>query len=87
MVNKKIFDHENSKKSNVLLKGNLKRNIAYWQNTLMANESVLHIIENGYKFPFFETPEKTHLPNNKFLLKNERFVLDFKHLSVRCLKN
>ena len=34
MVNKEIFDHENSKKSNVSLKGNLKRNIAYWQNTL-----------------------------------------------------
>ena len=31
MVNKEIFDHENSKKSNISLKGNLKRNIAYWQ--------------------------------------------------------
>ena len=47
MVNKKIFDHENSKKSNILLKGNRKRNIAFWQNTLMANESVLQIKENG----------------------------------------
>ena len=42
----------------------------------MANESVLHIIENGYKIPFFETPEKAHLPNNKSSLKNEKFVLD-----------
>ena len=32
MVNKEIFDHENSKKSNISLKENLKRNIAYWQN-------------------------------------------------------
>ena len=76
MVNKEIFDHENSKKSNISLKGNLKRNIAYWQNTLMADESVLCIIENGYKIPFFETPEKAHLPNNKSSLKNEKFVLD-----------
>ena len=73
IVNKKVFDLE---KSNILLKGKLKRNIAYWQNTLMANESVLHIIENGYKIPFFETPEKAHLPNNKSSLKNEKFVLD-----------
>ena len=47
IVNKEIFDHENSKKSNISLKANLKRDIAYWQNALMANESVLHITENG----------------------------------------
>ena len=76
MVSKEIFDQGNSKKSNISLKGNLKRNIAFWQNTLMANESVLHIIENGYKIPFFETPEKAQLPNNKFSLKNKKFVLD-----------
>ena len=58
MVSKEIFDHENPKKSDNSLKGNLKRNIAYWQKSFMANESVLHIIENGYKIPFFETPEK-----------------------------
>ena len=76
MVNKEIFDYENSKKFNISLKSNLKRNIAYWQNTLMANESVLHIIENGYKIPFFDTPEKAHFPNNKSSHKNEKFVLD-----------
>ena len=42
----------------------------------MANESVLHIIENGYKILFFETPEKAHLPKNKSSLKNEKLVLD-----------
>ena len=76
MVNKEIFDHENSKKSNISLKDNLNRIIVYWQNTLMANKSVSHIIENGYKILFFETPEKSHLPDNKFSLKNEKFVLD-----------
>ena len=76
MVNKEIFDHENSNKSNISLKGNLRRNIAYWQNTLMANKSILHIIENGYKIPFFETPEKANLPNNKSSLKEEKFVLE-----------
>ena len=42
----------------------------------MANESVLHIIENGYKIPFFETPQKSHLRNKESSLKNEKFVLD-----------
>ena len=76
MVNKEVFDHENSKKSNISLKRNLKRNIVYWQNTLMANGSVLHSIENGYKIPFFETPENAHISNNKSSLKSEEFVLD-----------
>ena len=53
-----------------------KRNIAYWQNTLMTNKSILHIIENGCKIPFFETPEKVNLPNNKSLPKKEKFVLE-----------
>ena len=76
MVNKEIFDYENSKKFNISLKSNLKRNIAYWQNTLMANESVSYIIKNGYQIPFFETPEKAHFPNNKSSFKNKKFVLD-----------
>ena len=76
MVNREIFDPENSKKSNISLKGNLKRNIAYWLNILMANESVLQIIENEYKIPFFKTAEKSHLPNNKSPLKSEKFALD-----------
>ena len=59
MVNEEIFDRENSKKFNISLKGSLKRNIAYWQNTLMANESVLHVTENGHKLLFFEKPERT----------------------------
>ena len=76
MVNREIFDHENSEKSNISLKGNLKRNIAYWLNILMANEFVLQVIENEYKIPFCKTPEKAHLPNNKSSLKNEKFALD-----------
>ena len=42
----------------------------------MVNESILQIIENRYKIPFFETPEKAHLPNNKSSLKNEKFELE-----------
>ena len=49
IVNKKIFDHENSKKFTISLKSNLKKNIACLQNTLMAIEYVLDIKENGYK--------------------------------------
>ena len=53
MVNKEIFD---SNKPNISLNGSLKRNITYWQNTLMINEFVLHIIKNGYKKPNSNKP-------------------------------
>ena len=76
IVNKEIFDHEDSKKSNISLKDNLKKNIAYWQNTLMVNESVFHIIESGCKIHFFEMPQKAHIPNDKSSLNNEKFILD-----------
>ena len=41
----------------------------------MANESILDVIKNRYKIPSIETPEKARLSNNKFSLKNEKFVL------------
>ena len=42
-----VDDHENSKKSNISLKDNLKNNKYYWQINSVANESALDIIENG----------------------------------------
>ena len=71
MVNKEIFDRENSKKFNISLKGSLKRNIAYWQNTLMANESVLHVIENGHKITFFWEAGKNFI----FLTRSPRLKM------------
>ena len=90
-MNKEIFDHENSKKFYTSLKSNLKHNITYWQNTLMASESVLDIIETECKMPFFETAGKAHLSSNKSSLKNENFVLDsigemFKISSIKEVK-
>ena len=35
----------------------------------MVNESGLHIIENGYKIPFSETPEKARLSKTNPSLK------------------
>lgn len=70
IVNKEIFDNENSKKFNISLIGNLKNNMACWQKTLMASKSVLDIIETEYKIPFSETRGKAyHLRNNKSMLK------------------
>ena len=71
MVNKEIFDHENSKKSNISLKDNLKRIIVYWQNTLMANKSVSHIIENGYKILFFRRQKKLTFLTTNLRLKTK----------------
>ena len=48
MVNKETFDNENSKKSDVLLNDNIKRNIGYQQKTLMTKESVRKWIKSSF---------------------------------------
>ena len=48
MVNKETFDNENSKKSDVLVNDNIKRNIGYQQKTLMTNESVRKWIKSSF---------------------------------------
>ena len=39
------------------VKGRLKKNLIFWQETLSANSAILEINDNGYKIPFFKTPK------------------------------
>ena len=39
------------------VKGRVKKNLNFWQETLSANSTILDIIDNGYKIPFFKTPK------------------------------
>ena len=38
------------------VKGRLKKKLIIWQETLSANSTILEIIDNGYKIPFYKTP-------------------------------
>ena len=55
------------------VKGSLRRNIDFWRR-INAYESVLDMIENGYKVPFIETPSSKFFKNNKSALDNSDFV-------------
>ena len=58
-------------KANV--KENLHQNLEHWHQT-GANLSVIDIIENSYKIPFFTTPDSNIFQNNQSPLQNENFV-------------
>ena len=55
------------------VKGSLRRNIDFWRS-INAYESILDMIENGYKVPFIETPSPKVFKNNKSALDNTEFV-------------
>ena len=40
----------------------------------MANDTVLNIIQEGYRLPFLETPDTARFSNNKSAINNSKFV-------------
>ena len=56
------------------VKGRLKKNLIFWQETLSANSAILEINDNGYKIPFFKTPKCASFRNNQSALKNKDFL-------------
>ena len=47
------------------VKGKLKKNWIFWQETLSANSAILEIFDNGYKIHFFKTPKCASFGNNQ----------------------
>ena len=66
------------------VKGKLKKNLIFWRETLSANSAVLEITDNGYKIPFFKTPECASFCNNQSALKNKDFVEETISKLVKC---
>ena len=56
------------------MKGNLKKQIPFWEKTIRANETVCDILKNGYKLPFLYTPSNPEFKNNSSALKNSEFL-------------
>ena len=53
--------------------GSLRRNAGAWVE-LGASEYILDTVKNGYKIPFYETPEPAKFRNNKSALNEREFV-------------
>ena len=73
------------------IKGRLKENISFWKY-INASDFVIDIIENGYRIPFYSSPQITDRRNNRSAISNGDFVesairdLVLKGLVVVCEK-
>ena len=56
------------------VKGRLKNNVAYWQDTLQAPAPVLDWIQYGYKLPLFSEPPRSVKHNQQLALASKQFV-------------
>ena len=66
------------------VKGRLKKNLIFWIETLSANSTILEIIDNGCKIPFFKTAKGTSFQNNHSALKNKDFVEESISELLKC---
>ena len=55
------------------VKGKLKINLPFWENTLRANSKILTIIRDGYHVPCFSLPQAS-FKNNISAYQNKAFV-------------
>ena len=55
------------------VKGRLKKNVMFWEQ-LETNNYIFDIINDGYRFPFLQSPRGYISQNNKSALENEEFV-------------
>ena len=68
------------------VKGRLKENFNFWQNTLEVNDFVLETTKDGVKLPFIKTPLKAEFKNNVSALDNKEFVDSaLKELMSKCV--
>ena len=58
----------------VIVKGRLREKIQYWKD-IGANETILQIIQEGYRIPFLENPLGVFLSNNRSARDHKEFVI------------
>ena len=81
-INEDVCDASNS------VQGNLFKCYEFWKDTLIAPESVLNIILNGYVLPFKDQPPRKVFKNHSNCVRYEQFIDDsIKDLVAdRCVK-
>lgn len=83
------FEYEQGN-SEPIVKGRLRASVDFWKD-IGASQSVLQIIQTGYKLPLINTPPTRRFKNNNSALSHSAFVSDAisdllsKRLIVECL--
>ena len=57
----------------VIVKGRLRRNIQYWRD-IGCNKTILEVIGEGYRIPFYKSPPSVFLRNNRSARDHKDFV-------------
>ena len=55
------------------VKGRLREHVSYWES-VGANPTILDILREGYKIPFYSIPPQSFSPNNSSAFKHSEFV-------------
>lgn len=67
------------------MKGRLKKHYAFWKS-IGCYEFILDTISQGYKIPFYTTPQSVCLHNNRSAMRHKKFVFEaIDNLLIRCL--
>ena len=73
--NLKNTEYEFTNQENYIsVKGKSKQNHSFWKNTIKSNDTVLQIIQQGYRLLFLETPAIVRFSNNMSAINNSKFV-------------
>ena len=64
----------NTNTQTIKIKGRLKNNVSYWQDTLQAPAPVLDWNQNSYKSPLFSEPPRSVKHKQQSALANKQFV-------------
>ena len=67
-----FYEYEQGQKS-IIVKGRLKKHVSFWRS-INAGEYILDIIENGYKIPLLNKPNRIYCKNNRSSLLESEFV-------------
>ena len=67
------YEFDDSSKFEVQVKGNRRKNLHFWRD-IGASPSILSVVEEGYKLPFFAFPEPAAFKNNRSALEHAEFV-------------
>ena len=73
--NLKDWEYEFTNQENYTsVKRKLKQNQGFLKNTIKANDTILNIIQEGYRLTFLETPDTARFSNEKSAISNSKFV-------------
>ena len=71
-----VFDFEKSADSCLFKVGSLREHVDFWSNSIRASDFIINSIVDGYRIPFFDSPENFVIPIRSSAFKFKDFVYE-----------